>query len=260
MAANSETERPTLIIGHTVMGKGPALPTARTEDKVSTHGQPLMAAGADSRRHGENLGAILKPARPCSTRREAFAERREALRAWAAARQAGVEKTWRGEHGEDGLRLDMSSSPGHLPEIDYKSIEVKAGVATRAASATVLGVFAEKIENMIVAPADLSNSDKTDGFLKKTKAFTKGDQRQVLPGGRLGADDGLRHGQRYGAARGRDPICGTFFVFRPVHMKPAVRLSALMRLHVIYVWTRLVPRGRGWPDAPARRTWKPRYA
>lgn len=105
--------------------------------------------------------------------REAFAERREALRAWAA-RQAGVEKTWRGEHGDLARKLDMFLS-GRLPEIDYKSIEVKAGVATRAASATVLGVFAEKIENMIVASADLSNSDKTDGFLKKTKAFTKGD-------------------------------------------------------------------------------------
>ena len=64
--------------------------------------------------------------------REAFAERREALRAWAA-RQAGVEKTWRGEHGELARKLDMFLS-GHLPEIDYKSIEVKAGVATRAAS------------------------------------------------------------------------------------------------------------------------------
>ena len=151
VAANSETERPTLIIGHTIMGKG-----ARTtdggsfEDKVSTHGQPLTAAGADFAATVKNLGG--DPENPFAVfeeSREAFAERREALRAWAA-RQAGVEKTWRGEHGELARKLDMFLS-GHLPEIDYKSIEVKAGVATRAASATVLGVFAEKIENMIVA-------------------------------------------------------------------------------------------------------------
>ena len=133
--------------------------------------------------------------------REAFAERREALRAWAA-RQAGVEKTWRGEHGELARKLDMFLS-GHLPEIDYKSIEVKAGVATRAASATVLGVFAEKIENMIVASADLS----------KTKAFTKGDfsgkffQAGVSELTMACVANGMAlHG-------GVIPACGTFFVF-----------------------------------------------
>ena len=105
--------------------------------------------------------------------REVFAERREALKEWAA-KQAAVEKSWRAEHKELARKLDDFLS-GKLPEIDYKSIEMKADVATRAASATVLGVFAEKIDNMIVASADLSNSDKTDGYLKKTKAFTKGD-------------------------------------------------------------------------------------
>ena len=125
---------------------------------------------------------------------------------------------------------------GRVPEIDYKSIEVKAGVATRAASAAVLGVFAEKIENMIVASADLSNSDKTDGFLKKTKAFTKGDfsgkffQAGVSELTMACVANGMAlHG-------GVIPACGTFFVFSD-YMKPAVRLSALMRLHVIYIWT-----------------------
>ena len=175
VAANSETERPTLIIGRTVMGKGAKGPAGESfEDKVSTHGQPLTAAGADFAATVKNLGGDPNdPFAVFSESREAFSERREALRAWAS-RQAEVEKTWRAEHGDLARKLDMFLS-GRLPEIDYKSIEVKAGVATRAASAAVLGVFAEKIENMIVASADLSNSDKTDGFLKKTKAFTKGD-------------------------------------------------------------------------------------
>ena len=48
VAAESETERPTLIIGHTVMGKGAKGPAGESfENKVSTHGQPLTAAGAD---------------------------------------------------------------------------------------------------------------------------------------------------------------------------------------------------------------------
>ena len=236
VAANSETERPTLIIGRTVMGKGAKGPAGESfEDKVSTHGQPLTAAGADFAATVKNLGGDPNdPFAVFSESREAFSERREALRAWAS-RQAEVEKTWRAEHGDLARKLDMFLS-GSLPEIDYKSIEVKAGVATRAASAAVLGVFAETIENMIVASADLSNSDKTDGFLKKTKAFTKGDfsgkffQAGVSELTMACVANGMAlHG-------GVIPACGTFFVFSD-YMKPAVRLSALMRLHVIYIWT-----------------------
>ncbi len=62
-----------------------------------------------------------------------------------------------------------------LPEIDWAAIKHKPGVATRAASATVLGELANQVDNMVVASADLSNSDKTDGFLKQTKVFAKGD-------------------------------------------------------------------------------------
>ena len=235
-AANAEKERPTLIIGRTVMGKGAKGPAGESfEDKVSTHGQPLTAAGADFAATVKNLGGDPNdPFAVFSESREAFSERREALRAWAS-RQAEVEKTWRAEHGDLARKLDMFLS-GRLPEIDYKSIEVKAGVATRAASAAVLGVFAETIENMIVASADLSNSDKTDGFLKKTKAFTKGDfsgkffQAGVSELTMACVANGMAlHG-------GVIPACGTFFVFSD-YMKPAVRLSALMRLHVIYIWT-----------------------
>lgn len=56
---------------------------------------------------------------------------------------------------------------GKIPQIDWNAIEQKANAATRAASATVLGVLATEVENMIVSSADLSNSDKTDGFLRK---------------------------------------------------------------------------------------------
>ena len=236
VAAESETERPTLIIGRTVMGKGARGPAGESfEDKVSTHGQPLTAAGADIGATIRNLGG--DPEHPFAVfdeSREVFAERREALRAWAA-QQAAVEKSWRAEHKELARRMDRFFS-GELPEIDYKTIEVKPDVATRAASAAVLGVYAEKVGNMIVSSADLSNSDKTDGFLKKTRAFVKGDfsgqffQAGVSELTMACVMNGMAlHG-------GVIPVCGTFFVFSD-YMKPAVRLSALMRLHVIYVWS-----------------------
>ena len=235
-AAQGEKERPTLIIGHTTMAKGARGASGESfEGKVSTHGQPLSGAGADLAATVRNLGG--DPEQPFAVfeeSREVFAARREALRAWAAER-AAVEKTWRSEHKDLAIKLDGFLS-GKLPDIDYKSIEVKADVATRAASSAVLGLYAEKVENMIVSSADLSNSDKTDGFLKKTKAFTRGDfsgrffQAGVSELTMACVMNGMAlHG-------GVIPVCGTFFVFSD-YMKPAVRLSALMRLHVIYVWT-----------------------
>ena len=151
------------------------------------------------------------------------------------AERKQVETKWRQENKELAIKLSRFLS-GELPDIDYNKVEVKPDTATRVASATMLGVYAEKVENMIVASADLSNSDKTDGFLKKTKAFTKGDfsgqffQAGVAELTMACIMNGMAlHG-------GVIPACGTFFVFSD-YMKPAIRLSALMRLKVIYVWS-----------------------
>ena len=235
-AATAETERPTLIVGHTTMGKGAvAADGSSFENKVSTHGQPLSAAGADFAATIRNLGADPEnPFTVFAESTEAFAARKQELAAWSAA-MAATEKTWRTENKALACKLDRFLK-NELPEIDFKAIEMKPDVATRAASATVLGVLAEKIENLVVASADLSNSDKTDGYLKKTTAFQKGDfsgkffQAGVSELTMACVMNGMAlHG-------GVIPACGTFFVFSD-YMKPAVRLSALMRLHVIFIWT-----------------------
>ena len=234
--ANEATEKPTLIIGTTVMGKGAVTAEGGSfEDKVSTHGQPLSAAGASYAATVAALGG--DPENPFQIFEESkalYAERAAALREEMIARKA-IEAEWRAANPALARKLDMFLS-GKLPQIDYRSIEMKPDCATRAASATVLGVYAEKVENMIVASADLSNSDKTDGFLKKTTAFKKGDfsgkffQAGVSEFTMACIMNGMAlHG-------GVIPACGTFFVFSD-YMKPVVRLSALMRLHVIYIWT-----------------------
>ncbi len=235
-AANAETERPTLIIGKTIMGYGARKADGTSfENQVSTHGQPLTAAGADIAATIKNLGG--NPDEPFAVfeeSKEVYAQRREELRAWAKQMHE-VEAAWRKENPALAEKMDNFYS-GKLPEIDYSAIEMKPDQATRAASATMLGIFAEKVENMIVSSADLSNSDKTDGFLKKTKAFTKGDfsgnffQAGVAELTMACVMNGMAlHG-------GVIPACGTFFVFSD-YMKPAVRLSALMEKHVIYIWT-----------------------
>jgi transketolase len=234
--ANAETERPTLIIGKTVMGKGARGPAGESfENKVSTHGQPLSAAGAHIENTIKNLGG--DPEKPFAIFPETaalYAARRRELVEWAAGRKA-VEAEWRAGNGELAAKMDLFLS-GKTPEIDYDAIDPGKDSATRGASATVLGAFASKIENMIVASADLSNSDKTDGFLKKTHAFSKGDftgqffQAGVSEFTMACVMNGMAlHG-------GVIPACGTFFVFSD-YMKPVARLAALQRLHVIYVWT-----------------------
>ena len=125
---------------------------------------------------------------------------------------------------------------GKAPKVNWDAIEQKAGGATRAGSATVLGALATQVENMIVSSADLSNSDKTDGFLKKTHAFKKGDfsgaflQAGVSELSMACICIGMSlHG-------GIIAACGTFFVFSD-YMKPALRMAALMEQPVKFIWT-----------------------
>ena len=235
-AANAETERPTLIIGRSIMAKGAMGADGESfEGKVSTHGQPLSGAGADLAATVRNLGGDAEePFALFGETREIYEARRNELKQWAAQRKQ-TETEWRAANRDLSRKLNRFLS-GEIPEIDYNKIEIKPDTATRVASATMLGVYAEKIENMIVASVDLSNSDKTDGFLKKTKAFTKGDftgqffQAGVAELTMACVMNGMAlHG-------GVIPACGTFFVFSD-YMKPAIRMSALMRLHVIYIWT-----------------------
>ena len=234
--AQSEKERPTIIIGKTIMGKG-----AVTEDgsnyerKCATHGMPLGEAGASFEKSVANLGG--NPENPFvifPEVQEMYAKRREELIKAAALKKA-VQYKWEAENKELAEKLKKYFS-GKAPEIDYSKIEQKPGQATRAASANVLTVFAQEVENMIVSSADLSNSDKTDGFLKKTKAFTKGDfTGKFLQAGVSELTMGcVMNGMALHG--GVIPVCGTFFVFSD-YMKPAARMAALMQLPVKYVWT-----------------------
>lgn len=234
--AISEKERPTLIIGKTIMGKG-ALDASGSsfERKTSTHGMPLSEAGASFEKTIQNLGG--DPANP-------FLIFDDVKEYWNKVNknkiQIAKEKKEKQTHWEDenqalAKKLNQFFS-GKTVEIDFGRIEQKPNIATRAASGVVLGQLAEKVENMIVASADLSNSDKTDGFLKKTKQFTKGDfsgaflQAGVSELTMAAIANGMAlHG-------GVIPVCATFFVFSD-YMKPAARLAALMELPVKYVWT-----------------------
>ena len=233
-AAKAEDKRPTLIIGKCIMGKG-----ARKGDNTSyehsckTHGAPL---GAEAYKNTMiNLGADQNdPFTIFDDVKEIYAKRAEELKDIVAARYA-EEKAWAEANPEKAAMQDEWFS-GVAPKIDWSSIQQKANEPTRNASATVLGVLAEQVPNMVCASADLSNSDKTDGFLKKTHAFTNGDfsgaffQAGVAELTMACCCIGMAlHG-------GVITACGTFFVFSD-YMKPAIRMAALMELPVKFIWS-----------------------
>ncbi len=234
--ANEESQKPFLIIGRTIMGKGLIDDDGESfEKKTSTHGQPVSKAGGSMQKSIESLGG--DPQNPFAVFddvKEYWASVREKKIADAAIRKA-EQVNWEKENPAMAQKL-RDFYAGNLPDIDYSAIEQKSDVASRVASRTVLAHFANTIENMIVSSADLSNSDNTDGFLQHTTAFIKGDfTGQFFEAGvselTMGAiiNGMLLHGGLHAA-------CGTFFVFSD-YMKPTVRLAALMELPTKYIWS-----------------------
>lgn len=234
--AIAEKEKPTLIIGHTIMARGAVKADGTSlEGAVNTHGQPLSAAGADLDATVRNLGG--DPEKPWEIREDVallYKERAEELRNIVSRRKEEFRK-WAAENPEKAETLS-DYIDNKLPDLDWDSIEFKPNMATRAASATVLGFLAKHVGNMIVSSADLANSDKTDGFLKNTHSLMKGDftgaflQSGVAELTMACIINGIAlHGGVIGA-------CATFFVFSD-YMKPAIRLAALMELPVKFIYT-----------------------
>ncbi|MDR0429193.1 MAG: transketolase [Tannerellaceae bacterium] len=234
--AKAESERPTLIIGHTVMGKGAVgSDNSSYENKVSTHGQPLSAAGASFEETVKVLGG--EPENPFRIFPEVagmYTKRAKELEE-IVTRKRVEKEAWAKANPALAAKMEKWFS-GAAPEIDWKSIEQKPGQATRTASAIVLGALARQVENMICASADLSNSDKTDGFLKQTHALKKGDFTGAFY--HAGVSELTMAAVCIGMALhgGVIPACGTFFVFSD-YMKPAIRMAALMELPVKFIWS-----------------------
>ncbi|MEZ4852534.1 MAG: transketolase [Bacteroidia bacterium] len=234
--AISETDKPSLIIGKTIMGKGAVTEEGKSfEREVETHGMPLGKAGASYAGTIKNLGGDPEnPFQVFPEVAEYYASVKEGKVRDAKVRKA-EQAEWAKKNQELAKKLELFLS-GKAPEIDYAKIEQKANSATRNASGTVLSYFADHIENMIVSSADLSNSDKTDAFLKKTTIFKKNDFSGAFL--QAGVSELTMAAMSLGMALhgGVIPVCATFFVFSD-YMKPAMRLAALMEQPVKFVWT-----------------------
>ena len=234
VAANKEEHRPTLIIGETVMGKGALQADGSSyENSIKTHGAPL---GGDAYTNTiKNLGGDVEdPFKIFPEVQKLYSDRATELRKIVAERHT-AEAAWEKENPEKAELMRQWFS-GKAPKIDWSGLVQKRDIPTRNASAACLGLLAEQVPNLIVSSADLSNSDKTDGFLNKTHSLTRSDfsgaffQAGVSELAMACMCIGMMlHG-------GVITAMGTFFVFSD-YMKPAVRMAALMQVPVKFIWT-----------------------
>lgn len=253
--AQKEKERPVLIIGHTVMAKGALQADGSSyEHNVKTHGAPLGGdAFANTIKHlggdPENSFVIFPEVE------KLYSDRREELRKIVAKRHE-EERKWAEEHADKAALLKEWFS-GKAPEVDWSGLVQKRDAATRAASSACLSVLAEQVPNMICASADLSNSDKTDGFLKKTHNIVRGDFSGAFF--QAGVSEltmacmcigMMLHG-------GVITAMGTFFVFSD-YMKPAIRMAALMRTPVKFIYSH--DAFRVGEDGPTHQPWSTRLS
>ncbi|MBL3655406.1 transketolase family protein [Fulvivirga sediminis] len=234
--AEAEKEKPFLIIGKTIMGKGAVDAEGKPYEGYSElHGKPVGGTGASYEKTVEALGGSVEDPFAIfsdveSYYKEILDKKREEVKAKKAE-----EAEWTSKNAELAEKLELFFS-GNIPDIDFSEIPQKANVASRDASSAVLAYLADKVENLVVASADLANSDKTDGFLKKSKAFGPHEYSGNFM--HAGVSEFTMAAMANGMALhgGVIPVVGTFFIFSD-YQKPAYRLSALMELPVIYLWT-----------------------
>lgn len=235
--AKSEKNRPTLIIGHTQMAKGAVTIDGNplTENLSATHGGPLGFSGASYEKTVELLGGdIDKPFVVFPEVKELFEERENELRKIVSQKNKAKEE-WAKEHPDLAQKMERWFR-GEVPAIDWASIKQVRNKPTRIASGVVVDVLGQKVENIIGASADLAMSDQTGRLLKYHKAFEKGDFSGAFL--QVGVSELTMACICTGMALhgGVIPICGTFFAFSD-YMKPAIRLAALMKLPVKFIWS-----------------------
>ncbi|HJR53824.1 MAG TPA: transketolase [Gemmatimonadota bacterium] len=229
-AARADTARPSLIVVHTTIGYG----SPNKANTSKAHGSPL----------GEEEVALTKGALGWPYPNRTFyvpAEVREHMDASKRGREAHskwseLQAGWASEHEELAEEWRLSWANELPPEWDAELPTWKAGekLATRNAAGDTLRAIAETVPWLIGGDADLAES--TMNLIEGAGAFNgqTGEGRNFHYGVREHGMGSITNGMAYhGGVR---PFCATFFVFSD-YMRPAVRLSALAELPVVYQWT-----------------------
>jgi transketolase len=229
--ARAETEKPSLILVKTDIAYG----SPNMQGKADAHGAPL--GEEEIRLTKENLGwpeyapfYVPDEARhifgKCVERGQADEARWQAAFNDYAQAYPDLARNW--QDGQDGTLTEGWDAA--VPDF----MDAEGPIATRAASGQVLNAIAENLPVLIGGSADLAPSNKT--YLSSSSDYQKGqyDGRNIRFGVREHAMGAILSGMAL--HRGVRPYGGTFLVFAD-YMRPSIRLAALMKLPVIYVFT-----------------------
>ena len=222
-----KSDRPTMIACKTTIGYG----APNKCNSPQCHGSPLGAEELAAMR--KNLGWTAEP----------FEVPEDILRSWreAGKRCAGQDKEWEARAKAKGKEfLDVLA--GRLPKgwdkelnaLKQQAVKEQISVASRKASQMCLEAVMPHIPQLIGGSADLSGPNMT--MTKTSKTITADDYNgnNIEYGVREHAMGAIMNGMALHG--GLLPFGGTFFVFSD-YLRPAMRLAALMGLHVIYVMT-----------------------
>ena len=235
-AGLKKTEQPTLIIGKTMMGKAVRNDKGDLyEGRVEFHGKPLGKSTGSYEETIKGLGGDPKEPFKIKESVADFYKKAASRKKRVANKRKKAEKAWAAENPTLAEKLSLFLS-GKLPDLDWASLPQKSNCASRDASGQVMAWLHGQVENLIIGSADLSNSDKTDYFLKKTKEFQKGDFSGAFF--QAGVAELTMAAMSVGMALhgGVIPVCATFFAFSD-YMKPALRVCSLMEQQAIFLWT-----------------------
>jgi transketolase len=215
IALAKDDPRPSLIVCRTMIGYG----SPNKAGSASSHGSPL---GDDEVRLAkEKLGIPLEPTFYVP----------EDVR----LHMSDIGSKWRAERLESERRFEGSDASAiSLDLANWKIGTPDKPEATRASSGKSINAIAEQMPNLIGGSADLTDSNQTE--IKGSTVFSVGDRsgRNLHFGVREHAMAAATNGiTLHGTARA---FCGTFLIFSD-YMKPAVRLSALMQIGSIFVYS-----------------------
>jgi transketolase len=230
-AARNETERPSLIAVRTSIGFG----SPNRQDTAKAHGEPL---GDEERKlTKENLGWPQEPTFYIPD--DALVQFRKSVDLGLELEQSWTEsfRNYLNDYPDQGTMFEKQLK-GELPQgwdndIPVFSADPK-GKATRVISGQVLNAIAKNVPAMMGGSADLAPSNKT--FIEGETSFQPDsyDQRNIHFGVREFGMTAVLNGMALHG--GLIPYGGTFLIFSD-YMRPAIRLAALMKQHVIYVLT-----------------------
>ncbi len=220
-------DRPSIIIGKTIMAHG----SAGLEGNHNTHGSPMPQNEIDATKEKGGLAPeqFYLPDEVVTHFQTRFGELRESVGRWKdqlnwAKTDAVIAKRW---------AQVMENAP---QELTYPKFDDGTSSATRKTFGTVLEKFAEQLPHLVGGSADLEPSNYTGGFAKKWGDFNKSNRkgRNIAFGVREFPMGTIMNGMALHG--GAIPFGGTFAVFSD-YVRPAIRLSALQKLPVIYEFT-----------------------